>query len=599
MTNPLQIPDDDDLKARRLFIGTQKFLYMIKSAKSSGLGMLLGALLCIPLLADKVSQTRLVAWEALLILSIFIRFFILWIPGQDEKIKTNVDALIARVNFATLITSLAWGAGWFILAFDMGPTGKMEYFLVMQMVTFLGMMNYCVHAPTFAYFFIPFKLPELLIVVLPSQNVEWPLIFGSIITALYSIKMARAFSKSWEGAVELKIKNEDLFEKLTRERDVSELANIAKSNFIAVASHDLRQPMHAITLYLGALDVKTLGAKNKAIFTNTSKAVSTINSMFSALLNISKFDAQNVVAKNESIQLSAIASALDNICAPYALTKGLFYRSAYTEARVFCDPLLLKQALLNIISNAIQYTEYGGVNVKFISQAGLLTIEISDTGKGIDEADGDYIYQEFYRSAKLRSYHDGLGLGLSIVQRICSLTDSKISFESVADEGTTFRLTTKFAISDSQESEGRVYSAGAPPIGEAYLGGLIIGLLENTPSLRSAYVEALHSRGCEVIQLTEDDAELARTLSCTNAIDCLLVDYHLDTGTGDDFVAKIRENFNLDIPAIVVSGDTSPLFLDKLKNQNLAVLHKPVDIDLILNAIRKLTSKKLAVDLDC
>lgn len=578
-------------EAQQTFIAREKFLYMSAGSKSSTIGMLVGALLCVPLFIDAVSPLQLWAWIGLIVFGIVVRLMLLRIPNQEEQLANNVQGLIQRVSWATFATSLAWGLGWFIIAFDMGREDQLMFFLILQMVAFLGMINYCIHLPSYAYFFLPLKLPEFLLEFFQFGNISWPLICGSIITTLYSLKMVKAFGKSWESAILLQMKNDELFEKLVVERDVSVAANLAKSNFIAIASHDLRQPMHAITLYLNALKMDELSAKNADMLGKIKTAVSTINQMFSALLNISRFDAQNVTIKQESFSLSDLATELNNSCSPQANSKGLAFHFVYQDATVQGDLQLLKQALLNIISNAIQYTQKGSVTVIFVSRDGCLSVEVADTGKGIDAADRDKIYQEFYRSHKTRSDHDGLGLGLSIVKRICELTGSSVNFETEIGLGTRFMLRTPFALQLAAPEQVPAVNATPAVILPTTEGlGRVIGLLENDPHIRDAYLQALGKHGFEVVVFSEDEAELQLQLADLNHIDCLLTDYHLTHSTGDVFISRIRDEFNENIPAIIVSGDTSPAALHKLHALNLSVLHKPVDVELIAQEIIRLTA---------
>ena len=578
-------------EAQQIFIARQKFLYMSEGSRSSTIGMLVGALLCVPLFIDAVSPFKLWIWVGLIALGIVVRLFLLRIPDLEEQLTNNVQGLIQRVSWATFVTSLAWGLGWFIIAFDMGTEDQLMFFLILQMVAFLGMINYCIHLPSYAYFFLPLKLPEFMVEAMHLQSISWPLICGSVITTLYSLKMVKAFGKSWESAILLQMKNDELFEKLVQERDVSVAANLAKSNFIAIASHDLRQPMHAITLYLNALKMDEVGVKNTDMLAKIKTAVSTINQMFSALLNISRFAAQNVTIKQESFTLSDLATELNNSCWPQAHNKGLAFHFVYQDATVKGDLQLLKQALLNIISNAIQYTQHGSVTVIFVPRDHCLCVEVADTGKGIDASDRDKIYQEFYRSHKTRSDHDGLGLGLSIVKRICELTGASVSFETEVGLGTRFMLRTPFALHLAALEQVPEMNITPPVVVPATEGqGRVIGLLENDPHIRDAYLQALSKHGFEVVEFSEDEAELEQQLAGLNNIDCLLTDYHLTHTTGDVFISRIRDEFNENIPAIIVSGDTSPAALHKLQALNLSVLHKPVDAELIAQEIRRLTT---------
>jgi CheY-like chemotaxis protein/anti-sigma regulatory factor (Ser/Thr protein kinase) len=285
-----------------------------------------------------------------------------------------------------------------------------------------------------------------------------------------------------------------------------------------------------------------------------------------------------------------LATELNNSCWPQAHSKGLAFHFVYQDATVKGDLQLLKQALLNIISNAIQYTQHGSVTVIFVPRDHCLCVEVADTGKGIDASDRDKIYQEFYRSHKTRSDHDGLGLGLSIVKRICELTGSSVSFQTEVGLGTRFMLQTPFALHLAALEQVPAASTARFVVPATEGQGRVIGLLENDPHIRDAYLQALSKHGFEVVEFSEDEAQLEQQLASLNNIDCLLTDYHLTHTTGDVFISRIRDEFNENIPAIIVSGDTSPAALHKLQALNLSVLHKPVDAELIAQEIRRLTT---------
>ena len=254
------------------------------------------------------------------------------------------------------------------------------------------------------------------------------------------------------------------------------------------------------------------------------------------------------------------------------------FNITYPDLNVFGDKLLLQQIVGNLISNAIQYTEAGSVEIKFFTQDDGLVVEVIDTGCGVDDSEQQQIFGEFYRADRSRSLHDGLGLGLSIVRRLCSLIGADVHLYSKLGEGSKFVLITPYLASARDEntevSEASLKPLQAPRI----LQGRYIGVIEDNPVIIDAYRETLASEG------TELDAQLEGI----NRIDCILSDYRLSQTTGDVLIQKIRENYNEDIPAIIVTADTSPSHVNLFAKLNVKVLHKHVSFQEVAQSIRRL-----------
>jgi CheY-like chemotaxis protein/anti-sigma regulatory factor (Ser/Thr protein kinase) len=256
------------------------------------------------------------------------------------------------------------------------------------------------------------------------------------------------------------------------------------------------------------------------------------------------------------------------------------------------DKLLLQQIIGNLVSNAIQYTENGHVDVHFSSEQDCLTINVSDTGYGIAESEQQHIFQQFYRSEYTRTRHDGLGLGLSIVQRLCHLIGADISLQSEQGRGTSFTVTTPFSVS---VSEADIYNAPSTPKTHHWhrsLQGKYIAVIEDNPMIVEAYRQTLANKGASVLLLSDDVNELDEQLITIDHIDCILSDYRLSQTTGDLLIQKLRDTYNREIPAIIVTADTSPSHIHFFAQLNVQVLHKPISFQDVAMAIEAIMVSK-------
>ena len=215
------------------------------------------------------------------------------------------------------------------------------------------------------------------------------------------------------------------------------------------------------------------------------------------------------------------------------------------------DKLILQQIIGNLLSNAIQYTEDGYVEVSFTSEQDCLVIEVRDTGLGIAEAEQKIIFNQFYRANKTRNLHDGLGLGLSIVQRLCGLIGCEITLISELGKGSQFRVKTPFSIFKNQNEMDVLEVRSKTSNAQRTLQGKQIVVIEDNPIIAEAYKQTLSNLGAYVELLSERESEIDVQLETLGHIDCILSDYRLRTTTGDVLIQKLRENYNEDIPAFL------------------------------------------------
>ena len=401
------------------------------------------------------------------------------------------------------------------------------------------------------------------------------------------LSIGKNFAETFENSVRLRFRNDRLYQELANERDQSIAANVAKSKFIAIASHDLRQPMHAVNVYLELLNLDNLPATEKKSLSKIKSSITSLNAMFDSLLNISKLDADAMQVNQQVFRVEDLANTFHDLNEAKVIKKGLSFDIVCPPMLVRGDKLLLQQIISNLVSNAIQYTEQGHVALRFEDREGHLAIEVSDTGCGIGPSDQQHIFNQFYRADKTRALHDGLGLGLSIVQRLCRLIDADIRVVSELGHGAKFIVVTTFptwtAERDAQSEPIFVTRQNS----QRSLQGKYIAVIEDNPVIVEAYRQTLTTKGAYVQVLSEFEGEMDAQLATIDRIDCILSDYRLSQTTGDVLIQKLRDCYNEDIPAIIVTADTSPSHFKRFAKLNVQVLHKPVSFRDVATAIEK------------
>lgn len=557
-------------------VALEKIRYMHGFAKTSTPATVIAPLLCIPLFDNVGLGSNFHIWLGLMAVAVLIRIFLVRSIRLDDDAHKN----FAKLNWAVGIVTSVWGLGWLMLVPGMDPVNYLIYQVISLTVLFVGMVGYCVHWKTFFSFALPLKITELLFIIIHSQFIIWPIAIGSLVNFYLALKMGFFFSKSWEKSIALRFKNEKLFDQLLQEKNVSVAANIAKSEFIATASHDLRQPMQAINIFIELLNLNNLKEVEKSIFLKMRSSITVLNKMFNTLLDISKLDSKLDTAY-ATFELDAMLDDLIPAFQQLAVEKKLDLRFNHEHFQVYGDPNLLSQVLINLLSNAIQYTTKGGITINFSDEKGKLVLTVADTGCGIPEEDLPFIYKEFFRSPRSRPQHDGLGLGLSIVSRILHRTGGTVEVETEKDKGTVFSVHTNFEITGLMDSARAFASAAHALPQDTSMDStetMHLGILENDSSLMYAYIEFFVGHGYVVHPIPHDEAEFTSALMTIPKLDFILSDYRLGDKDGIYFIEQLREEFNQSIPACIVTADTAPHHLTLFKELDIEVLYKPMDI---------------------
>jgi signal transduction histidine kinase/CheY-like chemotaxis protein len=354
-----------------------------------------------------------------------------------------------------------------------------------------------------------------------------------------------------------------------------EAANQAKSRFVAAASHDLRQPLHALGLFVAQLHGKLHASERAQLISRIEEALSAMNELFSALLDISKLDAGATPINITVFPVAQLLAHAETTFAGAAREKELRFRASPSDAWVRSDFILLQQIVFNLVHNALRYTRRGGVVVGCRKRGDQLRIEVWDSGVGIAADQHDKIFGEFYRLGEPdRDRRAGLGLGLAIVDRLCRLLDHPIEVKSTVGKGSVFAVTVPLAPADKRAIEASIVPRAQPSLSYDKL----VLVIDDDPLVLEGMSGIFRKWGCRVITADSDSKALKAAAEQDDPPDLIISDYHLANGrTGIETIEWLRGELSAPIPAFLISGDTDPATLHEAKVKGFHLLHKPVN----------------------
>lgn len=391
-------------------------------------------------------------------------------------------------------------------------------------------------------------------------------------------RQARLIGRDLTETIRLRFENLDLIDRLKAEkalaseaREAAEQANLAKSHFLAAASHDLRQPVHALGLFLEAMSLNELAGSQREILGNAKAASLASSDMLNTLLDFSRIEAGVIRPKPRAFLLQDLLHKLEVELAPQADANSLIYRSRDTRRVLFSDPTLLELILRNLISNAIRYTTQGGVLIGCRTRGNGVSIDVYDTGIGIEPDQQQNVFREFHQLGNPeRDRRKGLGLGLAIVERLARSLDHPLQLQSRPGAGTVFRVWVPMARAHAlPERLDELF-----PI-DRNLVGVRVLVVDDDESVRLGMHHLLGSWGCRC--RVAESLDEALSFSWTVPPDAIVCDYRLrERQTGADAIRLIRKHFDRSIPALLITGDTAPERLREAEASGIPLLHKPV-----------------------
>jgi signal transduction histidine kinase/CheY-like chemotaxis protein len=394
-----------------------------------------------------------------------------------------------------------------------------------------------------------------------------------IMSELYSLRIARSI----KNALQLRFENESLAGQLRIEKERAEAASVAKTRFLATASHDLRQPVHAMNLFVPAL--KALSNRPEisppivsGIADRLQSALDTMAQLLNRLLDLSRLDAGAMQPRPGPTALQPLLRKVCDEVTQQARNKGLRLRVRDGGLAVHADPAVLYTILSNLAGNAVRYTERGGVLLAARRRGERVRIEVWDTGVGIGASDLPHVTEEFFQvegTPRDASQSRGFGLGLAIVKRSADLLGSPLFCRSRPGHGSVFAVELPaVALISSDAAAAR--DAGPHP-------SRVVLVVDDDEQILSAMGLLLRSWGHEVLVARTQQEALACAASVDAPPQVALVDMHLSADEdGVQVIAALRGRLGADLRAAVITGDTSPDVMAQIRAAGILTLHKPV-----------------------
>ena len=434
----------------------------------------------------------------------------------------------------------------------------------------------------------------------------------------------RAANRTVKKSISLAFENTDLVAQLREQTAAALDASNAKTKFLAAASHDLRQPVHALMLFVEVLGNTKLDPHQRGVLGHIRAASQASAELLTTLLDFSRIEAGVMQPKPQAVALAPLLRELEDEFGPQADSKQLVYRTRDTEAIAYCDKSLVALILRNFVSNAVRYTNQGGVLIGVRAQGDALQIQVCDTGIGIAAHHYDDIFKEFHQLGNdERDRQKGLGLGLAIAKGLAASLGTRITLNSRLGRGSVFtlwlpkaQLKTQTQTQTQPQPQPQFQAQSQPSLGLATadfdnplvatasaasaegpfaaapsrgLRGLQVLVVDDDAAVRLSMTSLLQSWGCTVraVEGLDDAVLLARE----QTPQLLVTDYRLRNGcTGGDVITSLREQCGSALAAVIITGDTDPARLREAASYRATLLHKPVSAVSLREALVELAS---------
>ncbi|MDE2400843.1 MAG: response regulator [Burkholderiales bacterium] len=561
--------------------------YLYNQTGAALFGHCLGMVVSTAMYWKHVPHALLWSWAGAFAVMWFARLAGMY--GFEKAVQQDAEHVdharwLLRWNIGALVGSALWSIG-AMLFYDYGGTFERTalmliiYSFAIGAVPYMA-MNIRLFLSCMAFYFIP------MIVRTAMHGQPHDLQMAGIwcLIGVCVLSLGWAFRNVFGEMVKLKLQTQDLAIKLGGEmalaehaQRLAETANRAKTQFFAAASHDLRQPLHAMGLFAEALRQRSKDEEVIHLVNSINSSVDALEGLFSELLDITKIDTGAVDVQAEHFSMQDLFNRIRLTFEPTAFEKGLMLSFRGGQHHVYADPMLLERVLRNLVSNAIRYTEDGGVLVTCRLRGKQLSLQVWDSGIGIAENEQGRIFDEFYQTHSgrpLEPHHrKGLGLGLAIVKRLTDLMHAPLTLRSRVGHGTVFTVLLPVG------RASRLQSTGIPtkPLLGVTLDRRHIVVVEDELAVLEGLQILLKGWGATVSAFDTVANVEAWARSTTDKPDLLIVDYRLpEQKTGVDAIKALRECFGLDLPAIMVTGSTMTGHEANAAKYNFHLLVKPV-----------------------
>lgn len=534
------------------------------------------------------------SWSGIWILTMFVLNACRVLHSRRYFSQSKRDVQIRAQHWGWLSAVLSWCSSllWGLLGWVGFATGDPQL-QAFTCVVLTGLV--CGAVPSLSAF--PAAYAGSLVAMLAPITLQCLMISGEVYTtylfflaclAAVNLYYSRVTYRTVKETIRLRLENVDLVGRLELERDRAQAADQAKSRFLAAASHDLRQPIHALGLFVAGLaslaergDVAAVKARDLAA--RLGAVIGNLSGLLNGLLDISRLDAGVVAVTREAVSINRLFVDLANEFEANARTRNLRWRVRRSRLWVDTDPVLLKRMLDNLLSNAFRYTDHGTVLLGCRRRKNSLEIQVLDTGIGIAQEYRKQIFEEFVQLHNPeRDRSQGLGLGLAIVRHTARLLGHEIRVSSVEGRGSVFSVMVPLV----QAPAMALIRPAAQAQGDN-LGILIIddehSVLEALRQLLEVWGHTVYA-GASVDEVCRQHSAAAETGPA--AVHLILSDFRLNGMNGLEAIKRVRRYLNEAVPAIIITGDTSPACLEETAASQLRVLQKPLDAGLLRDSLK-------------
>ncbi len=500
---------------------------------------------------------------------------------------------LVRVAFVLcMIDGMLWGS---LLWITLDTSTLVGSILAFSVITGVAGGNLPTLSPVLPLF-IASVVTELTVAMAKLWMMDDPTFHAVGVTAILYLAallgQARTSSRAARTAIKLRFENIALVEQLREKTELAETAqreaehaNTAKSKFLAAASHDLRQPIHAQGLFLEVLSRTELSGHQHELVSSARSASEASGEMLNTLLDFSRIEAGVIEPQLQTFRLQPLLNKIENDLAPQVDAKDIVYRTRETQLAVSSDPVLVELIMRNLVSNAIRYTQRGGVLVACRRRGNQAVLEVWDTGVGIDPAQQQEVFREFHQLGNPeRDRQKGLGLGLAIADGLARTLGHGLSLSSKPQHGSVFRLSLPCAGNALPPAPAII----AP--GSSQLHGVRVLVIDDDEIVRAGMCHLLRNWGCEC--LAAESIGQALAMARAHAPDLLISDYRLrEHDTGVSAIAAVRTQLGIDLPALLITGDTAPERLREATASGIPLLHKPVSPGQLYRRLAELLQK--------
>ncbi len=561
----------DRIKERRLDL-------LLKQTAMTGFFSVLFAAILTFLLRNTGHLQAMLFWVGINLLMVLSREILIYprFRAQRRRGQSNFNLIHGVIVFFWAFAGLLWGIGGYLFM----PHEDQPELVITFVTTYVGLTagNIISFAPS-VWTGVVFTVPAILGLAVRVYEFGYMVFFYSmLIYILFLLIVIVRISKVVINTISVDLDNERLLNAVTvekeraeQEKEKAEKANLSKSEFLAAASHDLRQPLNSIGLFLYGLKQKLQGDNGTLqLVDKIASAHQALSDMFSALLEISNIDTGKIRVHAKLIEPTMVVQSVVDELTDTATAKGLQIRQNGSDAWAMTDEVLLSRIVRNLLGNAIKYSDKGYIEITESVAQQRLSIAIADTGIGIPEDELESIFAEYYQVGnKRRDRREGVGLGLAITKRLCDLLGYEISVTSTEGAGSCFTITMPATDAQAMPAEPE------NPTEQPDLENVRVLVIDDEPEILDGMRLILEQWQCEVD--TASDYRQASAALAATPPDIILCDYRLqDDMTGLAVLRSLEQQHGKSIPAIIISGEHAAVIETELRQMDYPLMTKPI-----------------------